>query len=225
MIKELELLNERIILCQACPRLVKYRQILARFKVKRFADWNYWNRPLPGFGNPKSKLLIIGLAPAAHGGNRTGRMFTGDASGDWLAKALYETEFANQPTSTSIDDGFQLKAAYITAAVRCAPPKNKPTKIEIRNCSSYLVAELSLLKEVKVVLTLGRIAFDSYLQIIQPSTKPKFRHGSFYELGKDKPTLVASYHPSRQNTQTKRLTWNMWVDIFKRIKKLIELSS
>ena len=224
MSRELKSLNQRIISCKACPRLVNYRESTARNKVKRFADWQYWGRPLPGFGDPKAKLLIIGLAPAAHGGNRTGRMFTGDASGDWLVKALYETGFANQPTSVSASDGLQLKNAYITAAVKCAPPENKPTKAEIENCSLYLKGELSILKEVKIVLALGRIAFDAYLQIIQPLRKPVFMHGSLNKLD-DKLTLVASYHPSRQNTQTKRLTWDMWINVFKRIKELIELSN
>ena len=219
--KELELLNQRIISCKLCPRLVEHRELVAQNKVKRFSDWNYWGKPLPGFGDPEAKLLIIGLAPAGHGGNRTGRMFTGDSSGDWLAKALYGTGFANQPTSISKDDGLRLKSAYITASVRCAPPQNKPTKAEIDNCSDYLKGEIKILKDVKVVLTLGKIALDAYLKCIQISKKPGFVHGSSHKLREDLPTLMISFHPSRQNTQTNRLTWDMWLEIFKKARKII----
>jgi uracil-DNA glycosylase family 4 len=219
--EELKLLNQCIISCRTCPRLVEYRESVARNKIRRFSDWNYWGKPLPGFGDPKSKLLIIGLAPAAHGGNRTGRMFTGDSSGDWLVKALYETGFANQPTSVSKDDGLQLKSAYITASVRCAPPQNKPTKVEIDNCSGYLKEELKILKDVKVVLTLGKIALDTYLKCVKISEKPRFAHSSTHELREDLPTLVISFHPSKQNTQTNRLTWDMWLEIFRKARKLI----
>jgi len=194
---------------------------VARKKVRRFLDWDYWGRPLPGFGDLDAKLLVIGLAPAAHGGNRTGRMFTGDDSGNWLAKALNQIGFANKPFSNSKDDGLELKEAYITAAARCAPPDNEPTKEEIENCSRYLKTELKILKNLKVVLTLGKIAFESYLKHLSLSEKPKFRHGSVYKY-EGFPILIASYHPSRQNTQTKKLTWEMWVEVFKKVKELIE---
>lgn len=206
-------------MCRACPRLVSYREQIARKKVRRFLDWEYWGRPLPGFGDLNAKLLVIGLAPAAHGGNRTGRMFTGDDSGNWLAKALNEIGFANKPVSDTKDDGLQLKGAYITAAARCAPPDNKPTREEIENCSRYLKEELQSLENLKVVLTLGKIAFDSYLKHLSLSEKPKFKHGSVYK-SKGFPILIASYHPSRQNTQTKKLTWEMWIEVFKKVKEL-----
>ena len=220
--EDLRLLNQRIISCRLCPRLVEYRESVAQNKVKRFSYWNYWGKPLPGFGDPEAKLLIIGLAPAAHGGNRTGRMFTGDSSGEWLVKALYETGFANQPTSISKDDGLQLRSAYITASLRCAPPQNKPTRAEIDKCSGYLKEELKILKDVKVVLTLGKIAFDAYLKSAQISRKPKFVHGSIHNLREDLPTLMISFHPSKQNTQTNRLTWGMWIEIFMKVRKLID---
>ena len=168
-----------------------------------------------------AKLLVIGLAPAAHGGNRTGRMFTGDDSGNWLAKALNEIGFANKPFSYAKDDGLQLKGAYITAVARCAPPDNKPTKEEIENCSRYLKGELQILKNLKVVLTLGKIAFDSYFKHLSLPEKPKFKHGSVYKY-EGFPILIASYHPSRQNTQTKKLTWEMWIEVFKKVRELIK---
>jgi uracil-DNA glycosylase family 4 len=209
-------LNARIIECKKCPRLVDHVRTIAEKKVRRFNDWDYWGRPLPGFGDPNAGLLIIGLAPAAHGGNRTGRMFTGDCSGNWLVKALYETGFANQSTSERIDDGLKLRNAYVTAIVRCAPPANKPMRDEIENCSCYLMEELRLLRNVKVVLTLGALPFNTYTSM--SDIKLKFAHGAFYDL--DDVTLVASYHPSRQNTQTGRLKWNQWINVFKKIQKL-----
>jgi len=218
---DLRKLQERVVSCRRCPRLIRHISAVARRKAPRYRDWEYWGKPLPSFGDPGAQLLIIGLAPAAHGGNRTGRMFTGDASGDWLIKALYETGFANQPRSFSVNDGLRLRSAYITAIVRCAPPKNEPTKQEISDCSEYLAEELMLLKDVKVVLTLGRIAFDNYLRNIEmgKSRRPRFRHGSTYRLGENAPLLAASYHPSRQNTQTGRLKWNMWLKVFENIRK------
>jgi uracil-DNA glycosylase family 4 len=200
---------------------VDYVSKVSENKVRRFRDWCYWGRPLPGFGDPDARLLVIGLAPAAHGGNRTGRMFTGDSSGDWLIKALYETGFANQPTSVSKDDGLELKSAYITAAVRCAPPKNRPLADEIRNCSEYLLEELQLLDKVGIALTLGRIAFDTYTRYALPreiKPRPRFAHGGLYDFY-GLPSLMASYHPSRQNTQTGRLTWRMWKSIFEQIER------
>lgn len=169
--------------------------------------------------------MIIGLAPAAHGGNRTGRMFTGDSSGNWLIRALFETGFANQPTSERRDDGLTLKSAYITATVRCAPPRNKPLPSEITNCSGYLQEELRLLRHVRVVLTLGRIAFENYIKLGSVKHRLRFRHGAVYSLGKDRPLLVASYHPSRQNTQTGRLTWPTWIRVFRMIRRLVNAQS
>lgn len=218
-----EALRKRVISCRKCPRLANYISRVSRGKVRRYKDWHYWGRPLPGFGDPEAKLLVIGLAPAAHGGNRTGRMFTGDSSGDWLIRALHEAGFSNQPESFSSDDGLRLKSAYITAAVRCAPPKNKPLAQEIRNCSEYLREEIRLLNDVEVVLTLGRIAFDTYMRYMFPKggePKPRFQHGGFYDF-RDMPSLVISYHPSRQNTQTGRLTWDMWISVFERINQLL----
>ena len=217
--QNLQVLNARIIKCKKCPRLAKYVADVAKVKVKRYNDWDYWGKPLPGFGDPDAKLLIIGLAPAANGGNRTGRMFTGDSSGDWLMRALHESGFANQPTSESRDDGLKLKSAYITAIVRCAPPENKPTKEEIANCSCYLAEELKILKNVRVVLTLGALVFKTYTSM-QKIYGLKFKHNVSYQLS-DK-TLVASYHPSRQNTQTGKLTWNAWMDVFRNIRKIID---
>lgn len=179
---------------------------------------------MPGFGDPYAQLLIVGLAPAAHGGNRTGRMFTGDSSGNWLVKALYETGFANQPISADRNDGLRLLSAYITAVVRCAPPKNKPARQEIENCSEYLTEEMRLLRRVKVVLTLGRIAFNGYLQQldVESGHRPEFRHGVICRPTKGKPLLAIAYHPSRQNTQTGRLTWTMWLRVFKSIRRSLE---
>jgi len=214
-------LQERVVSCRRCLRLIRHISAVARLKAPRYRDQEYWGKPLPSFGDPHAQLLIIGLAPATHGGNRTGRMFTGDASGDWLIGALYETGFASQPHSVSKDDGLMLTSAYITAIVRCAPPMNKPTRQEISNCSEYLVEELRLLKDVRVVLTLGRIAFDNYLRNvkIEKCCRPEFRHGSTYWLGRGVPLLAASYHPSKQNTQTGRLKWRMWLKVFKNVRK------
>ena len=221
----LEALRRKVVSCKRCPRLTQYISTVASTKTRRFANWTYWGRPLPGFGDPDARLLIIGLAPAAHGGNRTGRMFTGDSSGDWLIRALCESGFANQPHSVSREDGLKLAPTYITAVVRCAPPKNKPTKKEIANCSEYLTQELNLLKGVEVVLTLGRLAFDSYLKHLdlEGDRRPTFKHGGIFRL-KHKPLLVVSYHPSRQNTQTGKLAWAMWVSVFKKIRQLLHNS-
>ena len=216
--RTLDNLNARIIACEKCPRLGKYIRTVAKEKVRRYSDWEYWGRPLPGFGEPYAKLLVIGLAPAAHGGNRTGRMFTGDSSGDWLMRALHDSGFANQDTSERKDDGLMLKDAYVTAIVRCAPPKNKPVTKEIENCSRYLAEELKLLKNVKVVLTLGALAFNTYTSL-RKIKGLKFIHAAFYDLTDT--TLVASYHPSRQNTQTGRLKWEEWIGVFKKIRDII----
>jgi uracil-DNA glycosylase len=213
-------INEKVIHCNLCPRLLNYIDIVGKFKVKRFINQDYWAKPLPSFGDIKAKLLIIGLAPAAHGGNRTGRLFTGDNSGNWVAKALFETGFANTSTSESKNDGLVLKDAYITTAVRCAPPDNRPTSLEILNCSQYLLAELSNLDQtVKVILTLGKIAFDTYCRVSNLG-RLLFGHGACYNIGNGK-TLLTSYHPSRQNTNTGKLTWEMWIAIFKTAKSII----
>src|SRR5580700_739469 len=166
-LKELVQLNDEIVHCRKCPRLVRYREQVARTKRRSFLEWHYWGKPLPGFGDPRAELLILGLAPAAHGGNRTGRMFTGDRSGDFLYRALFETGFASQPQSLSRDDGMQLTGAYISAAVRCAPPDNKPTPEEFRNCRPYLEREIDLLKRLRVVVALGKLAFDAYLGVLR----------------------------------------------------------
>jgi uracil-DNA glycosylase family 4 len=213
-------INERVIQCKLCPRLSNYIQEIGRSKVKRFMNEDYWAKPLPGFGDVEAKLLIIGLAPAAHGGNRTGRMFTGDSSGDWVAKALFQTGFANISTSQCRNDGLILKDAYIVAAVRCAPPNNRPSPFEISNCSQYLLAELNILDcKTKVILALGKIAFDAYCKANNLKGLT-FGHGAHYCMGKDK-TLLASYHPSRQNTNTGKLTWQMWISIFRTAKSIL----
>jgi uracil-DNA glycosylase family 4 len=215
---KLQWLNYKVIGCTRCPRLSQYIRQIGQEKVKRFAREEYWAQPLPSWGDPKARLLIVGLAPAAHGGNRTGRMFTGDGSGDWLARAMYESGFANMPTSRSRDDGLVLKDAYITAAIRCAPPDNKPLPTELVNCSQYLITELQILDNVKVIVTLGRIGFDAYCRAAG-LRRLEFSHGASYEInGK---VLLASYHPSRQNTNTGKLRWHMWFDIFKKARSIL----
>jgi uracil-DNA glycosylase family 4 len=211
-------LNAKVTECALCPRLSRYIRQVGLEKVKRFADEEYWARPLPSWGDPNAKLLIVGLAPAAHGGNRTGRMFTGDSSGDWLARAMHETGFASMPTSRSKGDGLVLNDVYVTAAVRCAPPDNKPLPSELANCSQYLVSELALLENVRVVLALGKIGFDAYCKAAGAKGMV-FGHGARYNVG-DR-ILLASYHPSRQNTNTGRLTWQMWIRIFRTARILV----
>jgi uracil-DNA glycosylase family 4 len=213
------MLNAKITGCTSCPRLTRYIRQIGQEKVKRFAEEEYWARPLPSWGDPNARLLIVGLAPAAHGGNRTGRMFTGDGSGDWLAKAMHETGFASMPTSRSRDDGLVLKDAYVTAAVRCAPPGNRPLPAELLNCSQYLVSELQLLGDVRVVLALGRIGFDAYCRAAGAKGLA-FGHRARYNIGGK--VLLASYHPSRQNTNTGRLTWRMWMQVFRTAKKILD---
>ena len=208
----LQKLNIQISKCTLCPRLSSYIRKIGDEKVKRFAHEDYWARPLPSWGDPKAQLLIVGLAPAAHGGNRTGRMFTGDSSGDWLMRVMHETGFASMPMSISRSDGLVLNDAYITAALRCAPPKNKPTSSELANCAPYLSAELEMLENVSVVLALGRIAFDACCKA--NGFRGVFGHAKNYAL-KDGKTLIASYHPSRQNTNTGKLTWSMWLNVFR----------
>jgi uracil-DNA glycosylase family 4 len=218
-------LNSQVVTCEACSRLVAYRQEIARTKRRAFRDWEYWGRPVPGFGDRNAQLLIVGLAPAAHGANRTGRMFTGDSSGNTLTAALHRAGFANQTTSEHRDDGLQLHGAFITAVARCAPPKNRPTRQEQLNCRRFLARELELLSSVRVVLALGRIAFDGYLALLRDQgvdvPRLAFRHGACYEFEPPLPTLVVSYHPSRQNTQTGRLTQAMLDDVFEQIQQIL----
>ncbi len=221
-------LNSRIITCVRCPRLVDYREQVARVKRRMYRDSDYWGRPLPGFGDPRARVLLVGLAPAAHGGNRTGRMFTGDRSGDWVYGALHKFGFANQPTSVHRDDGTVLKDAYITAALRCAPPGNKPLVEEQAACLPYLVAELGLLTNLRVVVGLGKIGFDSYLaarRAVSPANvekpRPRFGHGATYLLPTGE-TLVGCYHPSQQNTQTGRLTRPMFESVFAQARRILD---
>lgn len=210
-------LNKKIKSCQKCPRLSQYIRQVAKDKVRRFKDELYYGLPLSGFGDVNAKLLIVGLAPAAHGGNRTGRMFTGDSSGDWLAKAMHKTGFANIPTSQTSNDGLTLTNAYITAAVRCAPPQNKPTKEEMQNCHVFLEQEFRILQNITTILCLGKIAYDATCKLLQ--VKPeKFGHNKVFKYNGLK--VITSYHPSKQNTQTGRLLWNNWLAVFKKAKKL-----
>ncbi len=195
-----------------------YIRDVAKNKVRRFKDENYYGKPLSGFGDVNAKLLIVGLAPAAHGGNRTGRMFTGDSSGDWVAKVMHKHGFASIPTSQSRDDGLILYNAYITAVIRCAPPQNKPTREEMKNCFVYLQKELKILKNISVILCLGKIAYDATCKLLE--IKPeKFGHNKLFTY--DNYKILTSYHPSKQNTQTGRLTWKQWSAVFAKAKKLV----
>jgi uracil-DNA glycosylase family 4 len=211
-------INREIINCTRCKRLVTYTRLVGKNKVKRFSNEVYWARPVTGFGDTDANVLIIGLAPGAHGANRTGRLFTGDHSGQWLMRALYETGFSNIPRSTSTDDGLNLNNIFISSCIRCAPPSNKPLNSELANCSKYLICEQELLKKVKVVITLGHTSFLTYCKI-NDLGKLKFYHLANYRVN-DK-HLIASYHPSRHNTNTQRLTWEMWVEVFKLTKIIL----
>lgn len=219
-------IQRQIINCSACPRLVRYLDQISRQKVKRFRDWQYWGKPVPSFGTPKAQLLIVGLAPAAHGGNRTGRAFTGDRSGDWVYGALHQAGFANQPTSAHKNDGLKLLNCCITQAVHCAPPDNKPLGEEFAACRPYLLQELRLLKNVRVVVALGQIAFQTYLSarrelgLCVPAPAPRFGHGVCYKI--DGVTLIGSYHPSQQNTFTGRLTKEMFQAVFQQARELVD---
>lgn len=214
-----------MISCKRCPRLVRYREEVGQVKRRAYRDWDYWAKPVPGFGDPAARLLLIGLAPGAHGSNRTGRPFTGDASGNLLYKVLFDTGFASQPTSASRGDGLQLIDAYISAAVRCAPPDNKPTLDEIRNCRPYLERELTLLANVTVVVALGRLAFDAYLTILRDQGKIArrgefvFGHLERHRTGAGQPLLISSYHPSQQNTSTGKLTEPMFRAVFQSARR------
>ena len=221
------MLNEQIVHCFLCPRLVAHREEIGRVQRRAYRGESYWSRPVPGFGDPRARLLIVGLAPGAHGANRTGRMFTGDRSGEFLYRALWEAGFANQPTSLTRDDGLRLTDAYITAPVRCVPPDNKPTLEEIVTCRPYLVRELALLKQVKVVVALGGIGLAAYLSVLKDSGVLKsraafrFGHGVVHRTHPDGPLLLVSYHPSQQNTSTGRLTAAMLREIFVEARRLL----
>jgi uracil-DNA glycosylase family 4 len=223
----LTILNREVIACTRCPRLVAYREQVAREKRRAYRDCEYWGKPVPGFGDPEARVLIMGLAPGAHGSNRTGRPFTGDASGKFMFPVLYETGFASQPDATGRNDGLTLRDLYITAAVRCAPPANKPTPQELANCAPFLDREMAGLEKVKVVVALGKIGFDAYLNYVKRrgllvSRQPyAFKHGVSYPLPDGK-VLLASYHPSNQNTQTGKLTREMFVKIFKEAARLAD---
>jgi uracil-DNA glycosylase family 4 len=232
----LETLNKEIIACRKCPRLVEWREEVARTKRKAYADWDYWGKPVPGFGDPKARVLVVGLAPGAHGSNRTGRQFTGDASGNFLFPALYRAGFASQHESISRDDDLKLKDMYITASGRCAPPKNKPTAEELDNCQPFLEREIELLHP-KVIVVLGRIAFERILriysrtdhglqtidndEIVHGPRSIVFSHGAIYQI-RDGPWLVCSYHPSQQNTLTGKLTVEMFDTMWQTVRSLME---
>jgi uracil-DNA glycosylase len=242
----LTVLNKEVVACTRCPRLVEYREKIAREKRRAYRDWEYWGKPVPGFGDPNARVLVMGLAPGAHGSNRTGRPFTGDASGNFMYPVLYETGFANQPRATDRNDGLRLTDLYITAAARCAPPDNKPLPQELAECAHFLDRELEGLKNVKVVVALGKIGFDAYLNYVKRQSHPFdklragssaknaegwgtpfskktyiFKHGAHYSLP-DGRVLLASYHPSNQNTQTGKLTRKMFVEIFKQAAKFAD---
>lgn len=225
--RTLEAVSRAIVACEACPRLRTYCARVAREKKRAWRDETYWGRPVPGFGDPHARVLLVGLAPGAHGSNRTGRMFTGDSSGDWLYEALHRYGFANQPHSVSRDDGLVLKNCWIGAAGRCAPPGNRPEPIELERCRPFLEAELRLLTDVRVVVTLGRIGHEAFLRAahlweqLGPRGRPAFAHGAEARLP-DGSVLLSSFHPSRQNTNTGKLTRAMWHAVFARARALAD---
>jgi uracil-DNA glycosylase len=232
LVTALALVREQIVICERCPRLRTYCARVGRERKRAYRDETYWARPVPGFGDPRARLLILGLAPAAHGANRTGRVFTGDGvggSGDFLMTALHRSGFANMSTSQHPDDGLKLTDAFIAAAVRCAPPDNKPTPEEIASCLAHLEAEIAALPRVRVVVALGKIAFDAYMQLLKRQgivlkPRPVFAHGAFWKLPTGQ-TLVGSYHPSRQNTNTGKLTARMLLDVFRLARRRIGAAS
>jgi uracil-DNA glycosylase len=223
----LKVLNAEVVACTRCPRLVVYRRRIAQEKRRAYRDWDYWGKPVPGFGDSNARVLVLGLAPGAHGSNRTGRPFTGDSSGNFMYPVLHETGFANQVVARDRNDGLTLTDLYITAAARCAPPDNKPLPQELANCSSFLDCELDGLKNLKVVVALGRIGFDAYLNylkrrdVISSKAQYIFGHGVRYRMPNGK-ILLASYHPSNQNTNTGKLTRPMFVDIFRDARRLAD---
>jgi uracil-DNA glycosylase family 4 len=226
MVSTLITVKRAIVSCARCPRLRAYCSRVARDKKREFREWTYWGKPVPGFGDPDARLLVVGLAPAAHGANRTGRVFTGDSSGTWLYAALHREGFASQSRSESRDDGLRLDDCYIAAALRCAPPANKPNRDELERCRPYLVEEVRLLAQVRVVVTLGRVAHESWLKAagwweqLAPGERPRFAHGARATLP-DGTLVIASYHPSRQNTNTGRLTRAMWHAVFRKARQAL----
>lgn len=225
----LEALRDEVTACTRCARLVAHREDVARTKRRMYMDWEYWGKPVPGFGDPQAKLLIVGLAPAAHGANRTGRMFTGDRSGNWLYRALHRFGFANQPTSEHRDDGLELTGAYVTAVVRCAPPDNRPTAEEKEACLPFLHREFALLTHVRAIVALGHIAYAGVWQLAKAhgaaGPRPTFGHCMVHRLAPDFPAVICSYHPSQQNTQTGRLTEPMFDAVFRTARELIDTDS
>jgi uracil-DNA glycosylase family 4 len=219
-------LEEAQISCRKCPRLVEWREEVARVKRRAYLDWDYWGKPVPGLGDHEAQVLLVGLAPGAHGANRTGRMFTGDGSGDFLYPALFRAGFANQPQAVHRGDGLALNNMFISAVCRCVPPGNKPKAVEISNCRPYLEGELDLLANMQVIVALGKIAFDQTLRVYRQRTGEKYRfefkHNAQYQLGAGLPWLVSSYHPSRQNTQTGRLTESMFADVWRGVLDLLQ---
>lgn len=220
-------LNQEIVACTRCPRLISYCQKVGREKRRAYLDWDYWAKPVPGFGDPNARVLILGLAPGAHGSNRTGRPFTGDGSGYFMYPVLHKAGFASQPTATHRGDGLHLTDAYITAAVRCAPPQNKPTPDELANCAIFLDREIATLRKVKIVVALGKIGFDAYLSHLKrrglavSKASILFNHAAHYPMP-DGRTLLCSYHPSQQNTQTGKLTEKMFLEVFMKARRLLE---
>jgi uracil-DNA glycosylase family 4 len=213
--------DAEIIACRKCPRLVEWREEVARTKRRAYRDWDYWGKPVPGFGDPKARVMIVGLAPGAHGSNRTGRMFTGDASGNFLFDALYRAGFASQPEATTRDDDLTLSDLFITAVARCVPPGNKPSRLELENCQPYLERELEMIQP-QVLVPLGRIAFERLRRIYSiPASALDFAHGAIYRM-ENGPWLVCSYHPSQQNTQTGRLTREMFDQIWAKVKSILK---
>jgi uracil-DNA glycosylase family 4 len=221
-------LNSEIISCRRCPRLVKWRESIARKKVKRYANQDYWGKPVPSFGDRLAKVLVVGLAPAAHGGNRTGRVFTGDESANWLYRSLYANGFANQPNSTHRGDGLKLLDCYVTAVCHCAPPQNKLLRTEIHNCRPFMLQELRLLKNLRVVVGLGKVGFEATFDCMRElgwttlKARPKFGHGVHYKIN-DTITLLGSYHPSQQNTFTGKLTQEMLDEVFRMARNIIKM--
>jgi uracil-DNA glycosylase len=225
----LERIARDVIACERCPRLREYCEAVAREKKREFRDWDYWGKPVPGFGDAKARLMVVGLAPAAHGGNRTGRVFTGDSSGDWLYAALHRYGFASQARSVARGDGLELRGCYVCAAGRCAPPANKPTRLELDRCQEYLEREIAALSTVRVVLALGSIGHERWLKAsgwwsrLAPRERPRFGHGVETRMP-DGRVLLSSYHPSRQNTNTGKLTRDMWHSVFARARELVDAS-
>jgi uracil-DNA glycosylase len=218
-------LNDEIINCQRCERLVVWREEIAKSKKRAYLDWDYWEKPVPGFGDIHGQVLVVGLAPGAHGSNRTGRMFTGDSSGDFLYPALFKAGFASQPDSYHINDGMHLNNMYITAICRCVPPQNRPTPEEIRNCNSYLRKEISQMENISVIVSLGSLAHQQILRIYSEITKTNlkypFVHGKVVKIAENMPFIISSYHPSRQNTQTGKLTLEMFDKVWNSVNQLI----